>query len=91
MDYEAIIILSLNSKTELKVITTTSGEYTLVPGQITPYEVPVPSKDGYEIVSKLYSFSNGAVIYVNPNGWASNITNINRTCTFSTIWLLRKK
>lgn len=81
----------LNSKTELKVITTTSGEYTLVPGQITPYEVPVPSKDGYEIVSKLYSFSNGAVIYVNPNGWASNITNINRTCTFSTIWLLRKK
>lgn len=84
-------INELNSKTELKVITTTSGEYTLVPDQTTPYEVPVPSEDGYEIISKLYSYSNGAVIYVNPNGWASNFTNVNRTCTFSTIWLLRKK
>lgn len=81
----------LNSKAELTVITTASGEYTLAPGQSVPYEVPAPSKDGYEIVSKLYSFSNGAVIYVNPNGWASNITNISRTCTFSTVWLLRKK
>lgn len=84
-------INELNSKTELTVITTASGEYTLAPGQSVPYEVPAPSKDGYEIVSKLYSFSNGAVIYVNPNGWASNITNISRTCTFSTVWLLRKK
>lgn len=84
-------INELNSKAELTVITTTSGEYTLAPGQAVPYEAPVPSKDGYKIVSKLYSFSNGAVIYVNPNGWASNITNINRTCTFSTIWLLCKK
>lgn len=84
-------INELNSKAELTVITTTSGEYTLVPGQSVSYEAPVPSKDGYEIVSKLYSFSNGAVIYVNPNGWASNITNISRTCTFSTVWLLRKK
>lgn len=84
-------INELNSKAELTVITTASGEYTLAPGQSVPYEVPAPSKDGYEIVSKLYSFSNGAVIYVNPNGWASNITNISRTCTFSTVWLLRKK
>lgn len=84
-------INELNSKAELTVITTTSGEYTLAPGQSVPYEVPAPSKDGYEIVSKLYSFSNGAVIYANPNGWASNITNISRTCTFSTVWLLRKK
>lgn len=84
-------INELNSKAELTVITTTSGEYTLAPGQSVPYEVPAPSKDGYEIVSKLYSFSNGAVIYVNPNGWASNITNISRTCAFSTVWLLRKK
>ena len=84
-------INELNSKAELTVITTTSGEYTLVPGQSVSYEAPVPSKDGYEIVSKLYSFSNGIVIYVNPNGWASNITNISRTCTFSTVWLLRKK
>lgn len=84
-------INELNSKAELKVITTTSGEYTLVPDQTTPYEAPVPSEDGYEIISKLYSYSNGAVIYVSPNGWASNFTNTNRTCTFSTVWLLRKK
>lgn len=81
----------LNSKAELTVITTTSGEYTLAPGQSVSYEAPVPSKDGYKIVSKLYSFSNRAVIYVNPNGWASNFTNASKTCTFSTVWLFRKE
>lgn len=84
-------INELNSKTELKVTTTTSEEYTLVPGQTMQYKVPAPSEDGYKIISKLYSYSNGTVVYVSPNGWASNFTNVNRTCTFSIVWLLRKR
>lgn len=85
--------LCLNSKTlgEFKIVVTTSEEYTIEAGKSEAFKVPTPSEKDYRIISKLYSYSNGTVIYVNPNGWAHNFLDSIKTCTFSTAWLLYKR